>query len=65
MKLSEMQQAMDDAAAVFSRADMCADQMARMLKGRLRKVSSRWILKAMKSELASYNAHTGQWKEEK
>ncbi|MCW1921301.1 hypothetical protein OKA05_01980 [Luteolibacter arcticus] len=65
MTVTEMEQALDAAENELRRADTCADRMARMLKGRLRKVSSGYTLKALKAELANYNAHTGRWKEDK
>jgi hypothetical protein len=65
MNLTEMEQALDAAAAELRRADMCADQMARLLKGRLRSVRGYGVLKSLKAELANFNAVTGRWKEER
>lgn len=65
MSISEMEAAMDQAKAELRRADACADAMARMLIGRLRKITSYNTLKRLKAELQSYNAHTCQWKEER
>lgn len=60
-----MESALNEAEATLRRADMCSDQMARLLKGRLRKVRGYGLLKELKAELKDYNAHTGQWKETK
>ena len=59
-----IQAGIDEAEARFRAADEAAFQLARMLRGRLRKVNSTFILKQLKRELASYNAHTGKWKEQ-
>ena len=42
--------------------DQIATDMARLLRGRLNKVDSPWILKDLKRELANYNIRTGEWK---
>lgn len=62
MTLSDMERAVDEANATLSRADMLADKLARLLIGRLKRVSSGYVLRALKKELANYNMHTGDWK---
>lgn len=63
-KFDEMKAALIEAEATVRAADSIADHMARILRGRLRKVS-KWNLKSLKRELADFNAHTGEWKNEK
>ena len=62
-KFDEMRSAIAEASETFSAADHVANQMADMLRGRLRKV--RWVstLRALKRELSDFNAHTGTWRE--
>lgn len=55
--------AMRDAEVTMSAADSVAENMARIIEGRLRKVPS-WILKKLKRELSQFNANTGKWKED-
>lgn len=43
-------------------ADSVANEMADIIQGRLRKVST-WKLKKLKRELSQFNANTGKWKE--
>lgn len=61
MKLTDMENAIEEAETILRRADMTASKMARLLTGRLRKVNT-WILKDLKRELKDFNAHTGEWK---
>lgn len=63
MKLSEMQDAVNEAKAELSRADMLANDLAELLHGRLRKVTRYGLLKSLKAELQHYNASTGRWRE--
>jgi len=62
MSFSEINSEIYKARQVLNEADNAANQMAALLKGRLRKVSS-WELAALKKELKDFNAHTKTWKE--
>lgn len=60
-----MEKSLREAEQTLRAADNCASEMARLLKGRLRKVND-WnqsTLKALKKELSQFNANTGKWKE--
>ncbi len=59
----EMRRAVSEAQATLRAADNIADSMARLLVGRLRHVSSTYILVKLKKELRDFNAHTGRWKD--
>lgn len=61
MNLTEMENAVREAAAELRRADMVADSAARLILGRLRHVNS-WTLKDLKRELSRYNTRTDKWK---
>lgn len=66
MTTYEMEQAIKQAEQTFRAADNNATAMARMLKGRLRKVEVGWngeVLAALKRELRDYNIHTRTWKD--
>lgn len=63
MNWDDMRAAFADAKRTVDQADSIADDMARMLVGRLRKVGSDYTLKKLKRELAAYDAHTKRWKE--
>lgn len=58
----EMRAGMAEARSYMKAADQYANQMADMLKGRLRNCSA-YHLAALKKELRDFNMHTGQWKE--
>lgn len=58
-----MDQALRQAREVSDVADRAAFKMARMLDGRLRHVNSKYLLGRLKSQLASFNAVTGKWKD--
>lgn len=60
-QFDQMHAAVSEAEATLRAADCFADKMARLLVGRLRQVSP-WVLRALKKELAAYNAHTKEWK---
>ena len=62
MNYGEMKTAVEDAERTLRFADMAADDMARMLIGRLRKVHTFGVLADLKRELKGYNIHTGTWK---
>lgn len=53
--------AVDRAKLQMRAADACADDMARILRGRLRHVRP-WNLEALKRELREFNMHTKEWK---
>ncbi|MFA6051530.1 MAG: hypothetical protein WC762_02965 [Methylobacter sp.] len=61
-KFDQMLDAVNEAEQTLHAADSVADKMARLLVGRLRKVRSAWVLKALKRELADFNMHTQEWK---
>lgn len=63
-KFDEMKVAIREAEATVKAADSIADDMARILRGRLRTVHG-WNLRALKRELADFNANTREWKNEK
>jgi hypothetical protein len=57
-----MREAMAEARTTLRAADSAADQMADIIRGRLRKVSG-CTLVALKRELQQFNANTRQWKD--
>jgi len=57
-----MNSAVLDARRTIRAADLAADDMARLLDGRLRHVSP-YTLKRMKRQLKNFNIQTGQWKD--
>ena len=59
-----MQAAMREAESINRQADNVANQMARMLRGRLRLVSETH-LRALKRELTQFDANRRIWKENK
>lgn len=64
MNTTEMRKAVDEAKTTMRAADNVANDLAIILKGRLRSVYD-WNLKELKKELESFNAKTGKWKEQK
>jgi hypothetical protein len=62
MMTHEMRRAIEEAKQTIRSADNCANDIAEVLHGRLRKVSD-WNLKKLKAELKNYNMHTGRWKD--
>ena len=58
----QMDQAVREAEVVLSAGDKMADKIARFLIGRLRRVTSGYVLRHLKTELRDYNMHTGEWK---
>jgi hypothetical protein len=56
--LAAVEQAKDQLDA----ADSVANNMAKLLGGRLRKVYSRSVLADLKRELSDFNIQTGKWK---
>ncbi|NYT44580.1 hypothetical protein H0A64_07035 [Alcaligenaceae bacterium] len=61
-KFDMMREAVAEARTTLRATDGVADQMADMLRGRLRKVS-RYTLAALKRELQQFNASTKEWKD--
>jgi len=62
VNIDQMNAAVDEAKATLQRADSLADKLARLLIGRLRRVSSPWVLWTLKKELADYNMRTSKWR---
>lgn len=60
----QMREAVNAAAKTMSAADNVAGEMARLLRGRLRKVSP-WVLVQLKRELQEFDAHRKCWKEDR
>lgn len=61
MTTHEMRVALREANETIRAADNVADDFAKMLEGRLRKVSV-YTLVRLKKELSNFNAHTKEWK---
>lgn len=61
MTYNEMKQGIQEASQTMRIADLFSNDFARMLTGRLRKVSP-GILMELKKELSNFNAKTGEWK---
>ena len=61
LKYQEMSQAMREAREIMRVADAYADDMCRMLDGRLRHCST-YALKQIKSQLKNFNSKQGVWK---
>ena len=57
---STLREALVETQRLQNALDAKSDDMAGMLEGRLRKVSS-WKLKRLKKELSQFNARTGRW----
>lgn len=55
-----MEQAFREEKVTFSIADSYADDMCRMLDGRLQKCSPQ-ALKRLKRQLSNFNSRTGRW----
>lgn len=60
-KFDEMRNAVSDAETTLWAADQIADDLARVLRGRLRKCRQH-NLQALKRELQDFNIKTGRWK---
>ena len=61
MQYEIMDAAIREAMGTMRQADARADDFARILEGRLRKVSP-YTLARLKKELSRFNAHTKEWK---
>ena len=73
MYLSDMKKAISEAKATLRAADMAADELASVLRGRLRQVGNRYCsnqyqcsldLDALKRELKDWNMNTHTWRNE-
>lgn len=62
MNWSEARAAFADAESTIDKADVIATDMARTLRGRLRKVQSRDALAELKRELRDFDLRTNSWK---
>lgn len=63
MMTHEMKKAIDEAAQTMRAADNCANDIAYLLRNRLRSGNVyHSTLCALKKELENYNMHTGRWK---
>ena len=60
-KFDEMRQAVSEAKITLQAADAVADDLARMLVGRLHHVKSRYVLERLKRELKNFNMRTGNF----
>lgn len=58
----DVRAAVDQAKHQLEAADSVAQNMARLLKGRLRHVYDTAALAALKHELRDFNIQTGRWK---
>ena len=61
----DMRTAVRNAQTTLRAADAVADEMARLLRGRLKSVEDTQCLKDLKRELTKFDSHTGKWKEGK
>lgn len=61
----EMRHAIADATNTLRAADSVAEDMAYLLKGRMRQVDNKYTLRALKRELRDFDSTTGTWKESK
>lgn len=65
MNYREAQEAISDASNTLRRADEMANDIIKLLPGRLRKINKYYSVEAMKDlkrELKDFNAKTGEWK---
>jgi len=62
MNYDDMSEAVRDANNTFRLADIAADRVARLLVGRLRRVSQADLYE-LKRELKNYNMKTGEWRD--
>lgn len=58
----EMRRAVESAEMQLRAADRASTDMARLLRGRLRKVDSPHVLAELKRELKDFNIQTKEWK---
>ena len=63
MNWEEAANAVADARRTLDAADHIANDIARILVGRLHRVSA-YQLRALKRELRKFNIHTGSWSDE-
>lgn len=62
MQLTEMKSAIQNAEQELFKAECVANDLARVLKGRLKNVTGFELLRSLKKELKNYNSNTRQWK---
>lgn len=62
MNYEEAEAALRATEKTLNVLDNFAGTLARLLMGRLRKVNSGSVLKALKAELANYDSRSGKWK---
>lgn len=62
MTIDDLKAAVDQAETTLRMTDLIADKMAKLLIGRLRKVTSYRVLKRLKAELQQYDATRDRWK---
>jgi hypothetical protein len=60
----QMSNAISEAESLMKSVDKATESMAKLMVGRMRKVSC-YRLKKLKRELKDFNMHTCKWKEEK
>jgi hypothetical protein len=60
---NDMRAAVQAAEYQLRAADEAALAMASMLRGRLRKVDSKYALSALKKELRDFDMTTGRWRD--
>ena len=58
----EMRAAMGEAKERIRAADSVSEDMARLLRGRLRLVNSAYLLRGLKRELRDFDMTTAKWK---
>jgi len=56
----DMRAAMRDARTTLAAADSVAEELGRMLVGRLNRCNT-WTLRRLKRELRNFNITTGRW----
>lgn len=62
MTYTDMETALAEAERTLNICDSVATKLARLLVGRLRKVSSGHVLKQLKAELSNFDSRTCRWK---
>lgn len=59
----DMRRTVNQAKETLRAADSVANDMAFLLRDRIRKVNNTYVLAALKRELRDFNSTTGEWKE--
>jgi len=60
MRLTQMNEAIEEAKQTLENARLVTNSLAKLLKGKLRQVNE-WDLKELKKELSAFNSKTGEW----